>query len=382
MRKLHFLLLVFIVLVYSCEDTITSFQSTNFIKFFGGGEGSNGASGLVVPGEGYIFSGYNVLSTGRKQIYAAKTDLYGNIVWDKLFNSDSIQECSIIKQFDNDNLLLIGSSKVSSTGNSMPFIFKIDMYGDSIWKRSIDVNYNLLIHDFLYSGDNIFLVGESYKNSTSLPDTYIAKLNINGDLLNSVTKGNVSKSEIFTKVFIKSNGDLVVFGNSNLSSSVTLVTVNEFKPSSLSVSSRYEEIGAENSQELKDVILVNNSYFLLVYESVNNSKHTKIIKLNSDYSKAWETESISNFEGKSITIDTKGILFVAGEHSSQIQFIKIDPDGNAYYGDAVFKTYPGSVGQILNTTDNGLLIVGSTPSVYSNMIQLIKTGSDLYLLKP
>lgn len=382
MRKLYFLLPIFLLLVYSCEDSISSFQSKNFIKFFGDGAGSNGASGIEVQGEGYIFAGYDMSNTGKKRIFAAKTDFYGNITWVRSFISDSIQEATAIKVFDSNNLLIVGSSRPSSGGHSTPFIFKLDMHGDSLWKKSINVAYNLQINDFLVTTDNIFFVGESFEKSALLPDTYIAKLNQTGDVVDAVAKGNVTRLEVFKKVFSKANGDLIVLGNSNLSGSISAITINEFRQSSLYTATLYKELESQNNRELKDALYKDGFFYLLIYESIGSAKYTRVVKLNGDYSVVWETEPIPTIEGKSLAMDQWGVLFVAGEYSAQIQFVKIDSDGTAYYGDGLFRTYPGSVGQIISTADNGLLVVGSTPSAYSNMVQLIKTGSDFYLLKP
>lgn len=379
MRKLYFIVSILTLLIYSCEDNISSFQSKNFIKFFGGGNGSYGSSCIEIPGEGFIFTGYDIPTSGKKQIYAVKTDLYGNVVWENTFISDdSIQEGQLIKHLDDGNSIIVGSSKISASATSSPFMLKIDSYGDLMWKKNFIVNYNLLVNDIAITTNNIFLVGESYRYSTSLPDTYIAKYNLDGTIVDTVTKGNALKSETFSKIFTKSNGDIVVIGNSNLSGSVSLVTISEYA-SSLYTSKLYKELDAEKSQYIKDAIYADNCFYLLIDE---DNAYTKVIKLSSDYTKIWETESIPNFTGKSITLNNAGEIYIAGEYGSQIQFAQVDSQGAMYYGAELFSTYPGSVGKIINTEDNGLLVVGSTTSAYNSMVQLIKTGSDLYLLKP
>ncbi len=379
MRKLYFIVSILTLLIYSCEDNISSFQSKNFIKFFGGGNGSYGSSCVEMPGEGFIFTGYDIPTSGKKQIYAVKTDLNGNVVWENSFISDdSIQEGQLIKHLDDGNSIIVGSSKISASATSSPFMLKIDSYGDIVWKKNFIVNYNLLINDIAITTNNIFLVGESYRYSASLPDTYIAKYNLDGTIVDTVTKGNVLKSETLKKIFTKSNGDIVVIGNSNLSGSISLVTISEYA-SSMYTSKLYKEVDAEKSQYVKDAIYADNCFYLLIYE---DNAYTKVIKLSSDYTKIWETESIPNFTGRSITLNNAGEIYIAGESGSQIQFAEVDSQGAMYYGAELFSTYPGSVGKIINTEDNGLLIVGATTSAYNSMVQLIKTGSDLYLLKP
>lgn len=384
MRKFYLIIPILILIVCSCEETISPFQSKNFIKFFGGGNGSSGASCIEIKGEGYILVGYDNTNLGKKQIYAVKTDLNGNIIWENWYNSeDSIQEGTAIKMVDSDNFIIVGNSKSTSASFSNPFLLKINRYGDQIWKKNFNVSYNLFVHDFAISNEYIFLVGESFKNSTTLSDTYIAKIDLSGSIVDSVTISAI-RTELFKKIFIKENGNIVVIGNSNsnIGSNINMVTFTEFQPNSINNSNSYFNHNTQTDQRLIDVIYKNYQFSLLVSEYGTAGYSTRVLKLNEDYSLVWETELIPSFQGNSMAANPFGDIYAAGESSNQIQFVKIDSEGECYFGDEVYIKYPGKAAQIVNTTDNGLLIVGSTPSVYDNMVQLIKTGADLYLLKP
>lgn len=384
MRKLYLIIPILIFIVCSCEETISPFQSKNFIKFFGSGNGSSGASCLEISGEGYIFVGYDNNNQAKKQIYAAKTDLNGNIIWENWYSSnDSIQEGSIIKMVDSDNFIVVGNSKSSSTSVSNPFIMKIDSYGDVIWKKNINVNYSLFIHDFAATENSIFLVGESFKNSTTLSDTYIAKVDLTGNIIDTVTT-SANRTELFKKVFVKNDGKIIVLGNSNsnIGSNLNQLTFNEFQPSSITNPIYSDPIELQNDQIFKDAIYANGQVSIMVYELFQGSWVTSIIKINENLSLVWKTDPISQFEGKSMCMNEFGDIFIAGDNNSQIQFVKLSLEGDLYYGDEVFLKYPGTVGSLINTQNNGLLMVGSTPLVNDNMVQLIKTGADLYLLKP
>lgn len=384
MRKLYLIIPILIIVASSCEKTISSFQAQNFIKFFGGGNGSSGASCVEIVGEGYILVGYDNNNQGKNQVYAVKTDLNGNVIWENWYNSgDSIQEGMIIKMVDSESFIIVGNSKSSSTSVSNPFIMKIDRYGDMIWKKNLNVNYSLFIHDFAATDNSIFLVGESFINSTTLSDTYIAKVDLTGNIIETFTK-SANRTELFKKVFVKSDGKIIVLGNanSNIGSNLNLVTFTEFNPSSISNPIISEPLASQNDQKFKDAIYANGQVSIMVYELLQGSWVTSIIKVNDNLSLVWKTDPISQFEGKSMCMNEFGDVFIAGDNNSQIQFVKLSLDGDLYYGDEVFLKYPGTVGALINTQNDGLLMVGSTPSVYDNMVQLIKTGADLYLLKP
>jgi len=384
MRKLYLIIPILIIIVCSCEETISPFQAQNFIKFFGGGNGSGGASCVEVSGEGYILVGYDNNTQGKKQIYAVKTDLNGNIVWENWYSSDdSIQEGLLIKMVDSESFIMVGNSKSSSTSVSNPFIMKIDRYGDIVWKKNLNVNYSLFIHDFAATDNSIFLVGESFKNSTTLSDTYIAKIDLTGNIIDTVTT-SANRTELFKKVFVKNDGKIIVLGNSNsnIGSNLNQLTFTEFHPSSITNPINSDPIESLNDQIFKDAIYANGQVSIMVYELLQGSWVTSITKINENLTLVWKTDPISQFEGKSMCMNEFGDVFIAGDNNSQIQFVKLSLEGDLYYGDEVFLKYPGTVGSLINTQNNGLLMVGSTPSVNDNMVQLIKTGADLYLLKP
>jgi len=382
MKKISLLCLVALLAV-SCDKSITDFQSKNFIKFFGSGNGSNGASIIELPGEGYMFTGYDKNSSDINQINIVKTDLNGNTVWENVYENpnDSIQEGLIIKKFDEENFIIVGNTQASESDYVNPVIIKVNKYGELQWKKRLPENYDLIINDFTVTEDKLFLVGEMYKASATLPDTYIASLNSSGEVIDTVTNNHGVRSDTFNKIFVNEQGNLVVVGNTNssLGGSITTVTVSEFRTNSLYIPSNYVEISTTSDQILSNAIFTNNQLHLLVYES---NSGTRVISLNSDYSVLWQTELVSQIQGKSITLTSNGTLYFAGNNASNIQLVKVDSEGNVYFGEEIFKTYPGLVNNMLGTNDNGLILVGATTSGYGNMVQLIKTDSDLYLFKP
>jgi hypothetical protein len=107
--------------------------------------------------------------------------------------------------------------------------------------------------------------------------------------------------------------------------------------------------------------------------------------MNSNFEEEWQTQSISSITGKTIVpgVDDKQILL--GESIDATNFlintILVNSDGSIENGND-FRTLLGSVETAKPTLDGGLILIGSTNATFGTNVQLIKTGQDLYLLKP
>lgn len=376
MKKVYYTLLS-ILLFTSCEKGISEFQSQNFIKFFGSGNESKGNCVIIADSDesSYLLVGSNKSDRGGKNgIYAVKVDKFGNTIFEITYpNNDSIQEGTIVKKID-DGFIIIGTSQVNSSDYINPILLKINSYGDIVWKKVINKTYKLIINDFCVEGEKIFLAGESYETYSNTPENYVAYIYTSGN--NFWDKDPTSKG-YYKKINIKPNGKIILFGVS--SGSENTIQIYETDQNSPNPFPLFNKI-TPNLQLVRDAFFSNESSFVLINgQNITPSDTLKILKINSDYSIAWESQPIFNFEGKCMTYWNDESFYICGNYNNEIVFAQVDQDGNAYDN---FKKYPGTAGSIINTPDNGLLIVGTTSNTYGTMVQLIKTDKDLYLLKP
>jgi len=376
MRKPFYILLLLIAFA-SCGEKISDFQGTNFIKLFGSGNGSFIASVLELEGEGYIFTGYDITSN-RKHVFYAKTDVHGNTLWEKTIEKDSVQEGTVIKQFDSESLLNIGNTQITSSSVVNPLLVKIDRNGDTLWTRVILRNYKLVVNDFVVSKGKVYMVGET--NVFSKADGYIACIDESGTLVEKSPNPLGTVQSSYRRAILPNDGTLIVFGDTKpISGVVTKTQVAVFSLDRIqSNPSNYIELPASENQLLTGVISSGGDYYLQVYNE-SGSLETRVIKLNGAFSKVWETGKLTPFKGKAITLWPDGSLFTGGDSNSEFSVKQIDGQGNIIGAD--YKSYPGVAGTIITTSDNGVLLAGATASGSGSMAQLIKTGSDLFLLK-
>jgi hypothetical protein len=96
--------------------------------------------------QGYIITGYIQLPYGfSRYIYLIKTDINGNILWNKKFGDSIHKYYASNAEITIDNGLIIsGATTKYSSGDFDPVFIKTDVYGEIEWCRVLkcpDVNY-------------------------------------------------------------------------------------------------------------------------------------------------------------------------------------------------------------------------------------------------
>lgn len=101
------------------------------------------AHGIAATGDAYLISGYTPPSTGTYDVFLLKTDLEGNLLWDKTFGGASVDQGVDIFPTDDENYF-ISAISVSTGGdvtyNPYPgtvnyWILKIDSAGNKLWDK-------------------------------------------------------------------------------------------------------------------------------------------------------------------------------------------------------------------------------------------------------
>lgn len=373
MKRVHYIFFAVLVLI-SCEKSISDFQSKNFIKIFGSGYESKGNDVIELTGGGYLITGSDLYNDVDYQIFAAKVDEDGNLIWSKTYGDDGYKEEGIVVKEVSDGFIIAGTSIVESTGLVQSYLMKINSKGIEKWRKKIGKTYfDITIKDVVVEENSIYVAGYSDTTSSNRTDFFISKIDTAGNKVWDKYY-SIGNNSAFYKIFVKDN-DLLAVGNDG---TVNKVVVNTIPKSNFSL----VDPRVTNTSGMVDATYSDGCLYLL---SNNGTSGTSLTKFNSSIGEDWHTVEISSVIGKSVTINRDGSLMICGEttvdNNQVINFIKVDKDGNAFYGNSVYKTFQGSVGKVVSTRDNGLIIIGSTNSTYGANIQLIKTDKDYFMLK-
>lgn len=148
------------------------------------------------------FDSYTLSNNGLKDIFIAKYDTAGNVLWAKSFGGTSSDQPNELTIDKDGNIYIVGTFESSSIsfgtislscqGNMDAFLLKLDMNGNVLWVSTAgNTDFDRARAVVTDSLGNVYVVGE-YKssalsfdsftlyNTNTLEDIYIAKYNSSG----------------------------------------------------------------------------------------------------------------------------------------------------------------------------------------------------------
>ncbi len=375
MKKIYYIIL-FTSILFSCEKPISDFQSKNFVKFFGSGNESKGNDVIELSGGGYLVVGSDLVNSNDYQIYACKIDGDGNLIWSNTYGDGALKDEGKTVKEVSDGFIISGTS-VEAGGLVHSFLMKINQYGDVLWTKFVGKqDCDIAVNDIVVEGNSVYLAGSSDVSSTSKTDFYISQLDTSGNKKWD-SHFQIGLNSSFQKIFIR-NDKLILVGMHGTTGEASIFKMpKEFFGGSDTI----VEVGNVNEVAI-DAYSSGSRMLILLNNGILNSA---LVNVNSQLDQVWRTDDINSIVAKSVTLKNDGTAIIAGESTLEgityINFIKVDNNGEVYYGNDVFRTFQGNVGKVLKTNDDGLILVGTTASTFGKTIQLIKTDKDYFMLK-
>ncbi len=156
---------------------------------------------------GFIISGTSSSFSGSKDIWILKIDAYGNILWQRVYETDKTEEAVKILKL-NDGFVIVGNTE-DSNGSSI-LVIRINNNGDIVFGKMYR-KYRVSSATLLSDG-SVLLTGHFYRESNS--DIFIIKLDNNGNVIWS--KIYKSQSQDFSSYITGlSDGGSAVIGYKN-----------------------------------------------------------------------------------------------------------------------------------------------------------------------
>lgn len=168
---------------------------------------------------GYVFAGrYGTNGLNNGDIYFARLDSAGILVWQKIYSGSSGDEVRSIKQLADGSLIASGFTWDfgDTSGNYYKnILMKLDSSGDTLWTKRFG-SPGVIIGEGLGSSvdttdDGGFVLVGKYINGINGNDFYVVKTNANGDSLWTKLYGG-SGSDIPRAVRITSDGGFIIAG--------------------------------------------------------------------------------------------------------------------------------------------------------------------------
>jgi hypothetical protein len=171
---------------------------------------------LQLPDSGFLLAGYSNSFSVNNDYDACllRTDKLGNSIWMKTIGTSNWDFIYDMKQSPDGNFILAGNSYGSGNGNSAGYVAKVDIDGNLIWEKFIVSNQQININHAAVKSDGSFAVCGSVSPSNSYPADYlITMFDANGnEIFRKII--NDGKHETANGVDFFSNGDLGIVGTS------------------------------------------------------------------------------------------------------------------------------------------------------------------------
>lgn len=158
--------------------------------------------GFIISGTTYSF-GY-----GNADGYIIKTDVSGNVLWSKTYGGKRDDEFKSVIQTSDGNYALTGYTKSYSDSLGDTWLFKVDINGDSIWSYSYGGNKEDFGNQLIENGTDYFIVGATASVGAGMLDACAYKINSLGGIINMIYDGTSSNDEIYNSITVSKRNSL------------------------------------------------------------------------------------------------------------------------------------------------------------------------------
>lgn len=299
-------------------------------KAFGGVLASDGGLYVVGQTQATPISGISAL--------LLRINAFGDLVWSKSYGS-TMDNNAVALAVKGESIVITGYIANRQTGDRNIFIAKMNLKGDLIWQRQIGGTDEEEGKSIVATPDGYVIAGYiQYSSTTSQRDMYIVKIDENGELRWSRAVGDPFEYEDAKAIAITANGDLAVAGNKGVTDDFFLVLLDA--QGLVKWSRRYP---IENEQICEDIYVTKEGDILLGGSTIDGngvnidlamlkvSATGQMIWWNQYGDKEWKDEGYSIIQTKDggYAIAGSSDLLNAGRNAiNNFIIVKTDELGN------------------------------------------------------
>jgi hypothetical protein len=360
-----------------------------FRHTYGFGIVNEGKCVVQTMDHGYAIAGSTTPGWGNQNdAYLIKTDSLANPLFQYSYGTAGIDQANAILELPDSGFILAGFTNGFSVSNDYDILLiRTDKNGIEQWKKSFGTTDWDFVYDMQFTTDgNIVLTGNSYGSGNGISAGYVAKADLNGNLL---WQKFDSKNEevIFNRIAVGSDGRLTTCGelkNTSTNSSdgyVRFMDANgdSTRTSTIDFNNKNESLGAIGYFSNLDIAVGGTS------EDTGN--HDDLMaRIDTSGNITWI--GVVNKMGEEFTYDIlvqndtltfAGTTSTDGGGKKDFHIFRFDTLGVFF---APANTYGGSEDDIcyglISTNDGGWVLVGSSRSYGpgTQSVLLIKTDSD------
>jgi len=345
-------------------------------KTFGGVHNEYAYSVCKTSGNNYFITGFtNSTGSGGRDIILIKTDAEGNMIWEKYYGGEGFDVGNSIVQTGDGYILLAGNYTLPGRNDYDAYLAKINLDGDIIWEKTFGTTGNDWGNSVIETSDGHYLVsgttnteGASVIGDTDSRQFYLTKLNTNGEILWEKNYGNLNGDHEFgLSICELMNGEYVIagFGDRLFND---LYNVNFVKTSVDGNQMKSSKLGEGSFYDFGNtVISTDDGGFIICGETENTqqvSGDMYFLKFNSDGNYEWKEiiGGMGNEAAHSIIQLADGSYAAAGHTDSY---------GNGSYDAFVVKINKNATGVSIEELPEGFYMSNNFPNPFNPETQIL-----------
>jgi hypothetical protein len=151
-------------------------------KSYGGAGRQNGHGVKEALDGGFIVCGNNDTAIGENMVYLLKTNSQGDSLWSKMYANEAEQYGQAIGLTNDSGFVMVGSAKAPTDLAGKPYVIRTDKNGDTLWTRIItDLQIGQAVDVHIKANTDIVITGSSNALSWG-PKPMLAQLDDAGNL--------------------------------------------------------------------------------------------------------------------------------------------------------------------------------------------------------
>ncbi|MBT4637097.1 MAG: hypothetical protein HN687_00945 [Candidatus Marinimicrobia bacterium] len=334
---------------------------------------------------------------GQTDLWAIKTDSRGLVEWDRSFGGSGNEDGFDVIATSDGGFLFVGQTW--SFGNAQQvYAVKTDFYGNTIWEKSYgggmwDVGEAVIE----VKGGGYVIAGHSNSPgiSSGNSDMYLLKINQNGNLLWQKGYGNKAFPNhewAYDINQLPDEGFLMVGGRDRYGNGAkNALVIRTDKIGNLIWEKEYSGEGQVNELAYSMSPAINGNYFICITENTLLSPELyqpKIIKIDMNGNLDWQRPfaangkkyhrfKISNTQNGDIVLVGSSGRDLAHGYDEDAFMTRIDSEGNIIWTSA-YGTYDNDDWgwSVFETPENNIVFVGSTKSFGASLFDIYLVGTN------
>jgi hypothetical protein len=350
---------------------------------FGGAGNEVGLSIIQAKDGGYVVAGFtNSFGAGNNDAWLIKTDANGNKLWDKTYGGSGDDQAYSVIQVQDGGYVITGYTTSFGAGGKDIWLIKTDTNGNKIWDKTFGGAADDSAKSVIQTADGSYII-YGHTNLYGVDhDLWLIKTDSNGNLQWQQKSGG---TYIYTR--IESGNPILQTADDGYTYVCEARGVNGYiiwlVKTDTNGNKQWQNFGIKSSFEASDwgnsVLLETDSGYTIAGTAATYSPLTTsniwLIKTDNNGNQQWGKTfgcGCQDYVNAAIH-DNDGGNVIAGTTGSGAILLKTDDNGSEQWD----KTFSGTPYSVIQTTNGGYVLTGSTSTSSSNgHVLLMKVAAE------